>query len=235
MHHSQLNDNQHLRYAGLRRWMRPKLLATPDEFDAATMDDQEHRKTILHRHPNTVLQQRNVQLSQLEHQELEDGLLKTDLLGFGPIQPLVEDKSVSEIMANGAEVIFAERDGRMDETELAFDDEEHIQWTAQRIVRPLQRTFDRHNPMVDARLPDGSRVHLIMPPSALEGTTITIRKFPERAFTWQDLVGFGSMTEEVAEFLRACVISRLNIVVSGGTGSGQDDAAQRDEQLHSRR
>jgi pilus assembly protein CpaF len=109
----------------------------------------------------------------------------------------------------------------MEETEIVFDDDEHVQWTAQRIVRPLQREFNRHNPMVDARLPDGSRVHLIMPPSALQGTTITIRKFPEKALTWEDLVRFGSLTEDVAAFLRACVIARLNIVVSGGTGSGK--------------
>ncbi len=124
-------------------------------------------------------------------------------------------------MVNGPELIFAERKGRIAETEYVFDDEEHIQWTAQRIVRPMQREFSRSNPMVDARLPDGSRVHLIMPPSALQGTTLTIRKFPSKPLTVDDLVRFGSFTEEVAEFLRACVTARLNIVVSGGTGSGK--------------
>src|SRR5687767_484633 len=205
--------------AGLRRWMRPKLLAAPSEFDLATTDDTEHRKTVALR-MQTLIKHNNIQITQAEYQALEDGLMN-DLLGFGAIEPLIQDRSYSEIMVNGGEIIFAERKGKMQETEFAFDDEEHVQWTAQRIVRPLQREFNRNNPMVDARLPDGSRVHLIMPPSALAGTTITIRKFPEKALTWEDLVKFGSFTEEVAMFLRACVIARLNIVVSGGTGSGK--------------
>lgn len=205
--------------AGLRRWLRSKLLATPAEFDDATTADEEHRKTIVHR-LQTLLKQNNIQVTQAEYQELEEALIN-DLLGFGAIEPLIQDRSYSEIMVNGPEIVFAERKGKMTETEIVFDDEEHIQWTAQRIVRPLQREFNRRNPMVDARLPDGSRVHLIMPPSALHGTTITIRKFPEKALTWQDLVSFGSFTEEVAQFLRACVIARMNIVVSGGTGSGK--------------
>jgi pilus assembly protein CpaF len=168
----------------------------------------------------TVLQRSNIQVSQAEYQELEQALIY-DLLGFGAIEPLVQDRSFSEIMVNGPEIIFAERKGKMTETEYVFDSDEHIQWTAQRIVRPMQRNFDRANPMVDARLPDGSRVHLIMPPAALCGTTITIRKFPEKALTWQDLVSFGSFTEDVAHFLEACVKVNLNIVVSGGTGSGK--------------
>ena len=205
--------------AGLRRWVRPKLVAAPSEFDAASIDDAEHRETITHR-LRTLLQHNNIQLTQPEYEHLEQGVFD-DLLGYGAIEALVRDRSFSEIMVNGPDVIFAERKGKMEETEFVFDDEEHVQWTAQRIVRPLQREFNRRNPMVDARLPDGSRVHLIMPPSALHGTTITIRKFPEKALTWQDLVGYGSFTEDVAEFLRACVLARLNIVVSGGTGSGK--------------
>ncbi len=205
--------------AGLRRWVRPKLLAAPSEFDLASTADEEHRNTVIHR-LQSLLQHNNVQIGQTEYEELEQGVID-DLLGFGAIESLVRDRSYSEIMVNGPDVIFAERKGKMEETEFIFDDEEHIQWTAQRIVRPLQREFNRRNPMVDARLPDGSRVHLIMPPSALQGTTITIRKFPEKALTWQDLVQYGSLTEDVADFLRACVIARLNIVVSGGTGSGK--------------
>lgn len=205
--------------AGLRRWLRPKLLGSPHEFDLSSVTNDEDRKTVVTR-LQTLLERQNIQITDAEYEELEAGLI-ADLLGFGAIDPLVRDPSCSEVMANGAEVIFVERDGKMEETEIVFDDEEHIQWTAQRIARPLQREFSRRNPMVDARLPDGSRVHLIMPPSALGGTTITIRKFPEVALTWQDLVRFGSFTEEVAEFLRACVIARLNIVVSGGTGSGK--------------
>ncbi len=205
--------------AKLRAQLRPKLVSSPDEFDGMSASNPEHRKMVKNR-LQTLLQRSNIQLSEDEYAELEEALIK-DLLGFGAIEPLVMDKSVSEIMVNGPDIIFAERRGKLQETEIVFDDDEHIQWTAQRVVRPMQRDFSRRNPMVDARLPDGSRVHLIMPPSALCGTTITIRKFPERRLTWQDLVRFGSFTEEVAMFLKACVRIRLNIVVSGGTGSGK--------------
>lgn len=203
----------------LRKQLRPKLLATPDEADLWDSQNPEHQQIIRDRLA-VILQRAQIQLSDHERQELEQALI-WDLLGFGAIEPLVRDKSYSEIMVNGPEIIFAERKGKLIESEVVFDDEEHVQWTAQRIVRPLQRDLSRRNPMVDARLPDGSRVHLIMPPSALQGTTITIRKFPESRLTVQDLINFGSLTQEVAEFLEACVRVRLNVVVSGGTGSGK--------------
>jgi len=142
-------------------------------------------------------------------------------LGFGAIEPLIQDRSYSEIMVNGPDVIFAEYKGKLQETETVFDDDEHVIWTAKRIVRPLQRELSRSNPMVDARLPDGSRVHIVSNPSALNGTTITIRKFPDKRLTVDDLIGFGSFGREPADFFEACVVSRLNIVVSGGTGSGK--------------
>ncbi|NDJ78071.1 MAG: CpaF family protein [Chloroflexi bacterium] len=181
--------------------------------------DPQHRQVVRDR-LRVVLERAGVQLSQAEYAELEEALIN-DLIGFGAIEPLVRDKGYSEIMVNGPDLIFAEYKGKLLETEYGFDDEEHVQWTAQRIVRPLQRDLSRSNPMVDARLPDGSRVHVIMPPSALEGTTITIRKFPENRLTVEQLIEWGSFTQEVAEFLQACVVARLNIVVSGGTGSGK--------------
>jgi len=205
--------------AELRKRLRPKLVAAPDEFDALDSQNPEHRQMVVQR-LKTLLQRSNIQISPEEYQELETCIL-WDLLGFAAIEPLIRDRTYSEIMVNGPEIIFAERKGKMTESEVVFDDEDHIQWMAQRIVRPLQRQFNRANPMVDARLPDGSRVHLIMPPSALCGTTVTIRKFPEEVLTWRHLVNWGSFTADVAEFLRACVIIRLNIVVSGGTGSGK--------------
>jgi pilus assembly protein CpaF len=203
----------------LRKQLRAKLLAVPDEADRWTRSDGEKQKIILER-LNMVLQKMNVQLGREEYEELKEKLLD-DLLGFGAIQPLVVDRGYSEIMVNGNDVIFAEYKGKLRETEFTFDDEEHVQWTAQRIVRPLQRDLSRRNPMVDGRLPDGSRVHIITQPSALNGTTITIRKFPEKRLTVPDLVKFGSFDQNVAEFFEAAVVSRLNIVVSGGTGSGK--------------
>jgi pilus assembly protein CpaF len=203
----------------LRKQLRPKLLAFPEEMDEWKRNDPEKQKIVVDRLVE-ILKKMNVTLSKAEFEELKEGLLN-DLLGFGAIEPLVQDRSYSEIMVNGGEVVFAEYKGKLRETDIVFDDEEHVQWTAQRIVRPLMRTLNRSNPMVDARLPDGSRVHIVTQPSALCGTTITIRKFPEKRLTVDDLIKFGSFSEEVAKFFEACVVSRLNIVVSGGTGSGK--------------
>lgn len=207
------------RIAELRRQLRGKLLAAPNEADEWDRNNPDHQKIIVGR-LNTTLQKANVQLSREEYEELKECLLD-DLLGYGAISPLLSDKSYSEIMVNGPEVIFAERKGKLMETEYVFDDDEHADFIAQKIVRRLMRSFDREHPMTDARLPDGSRVHLVRKPSALQGTTITIRKFPEKVLTVQDLIKFGSFTQEVADFLQACIVSRLNIVVSGGTGSGK--------------
>ncbi len=203
----------------LRKQLRPKLLAFPDEADQWRRGDTEKERLILDR-LKTVLEKMQVKLSNAELHELQECMLN-DLLGFGAIEPLIQDRTCSEIMVNGGEIIFAEQKGKLHETEIVFDDEESVIWTAQRIVRPLQRELSRKYPMVDARLPDGSRVHIVSQPSALLGTTITIRKFPEKRLTVADLVKFGSFPNDVAQFLEACVVSRLNIVVSGGTGSGK--------------
>ncbi len=207
------------RVAELRKQLRPKLLRSLDEADEWQRNNPEHQKTVAER-LQMYLQRASINVSKPEYDELQSAILD-DLLGFGAIQPLVEDRSYSEIMVNGPDVIFAERKGKLIETDIVFDDNDHVLWTAQRIVRRVGRTVDRISPMTDARLPDGSRVHVIIPPSALLGPTITIRKFPEKVLTPQDLINFGSFTPEVSEFLEACVVARLNIVVSGGTGSGK--------------
>jgi pilus assembly protein CpaF len=207
------------RVAQLRKHLRAKMLAHPEEADRWSRNDGDKQALLVER-MDTILRKMNVLLNKAEYEELKYGLLN-DLLGFGAIQTLVEDRNVSEIMVNGPHVIFAERKGKMIETELTFDDEDHVLWTVQRIVRPMQRTLDRSNPMVDARLPDGSRVHIVTAPSALQGTTMTIRKFPEKRLTVNDLIGYGSLSADVAEFLQASVVSRLNVIVSGGTGSGK--------------
>jgi pilus assembly protein CpaF len=203
----------------LRKQLRLKLLSNPEEADFWKRGDPDKEAIIIER-LETVLKKMNVNLLPEEYEELKVGVLN-DLLGFGAIEPMVQDRGYSEIMVNGPDVIFGEYKGKLGETEFAFDDEEHVLWTAQRIVRPIGRTLDRSNPMVDARLPDGSRVHIITNPSAINGTTITIRKFPDKRLTVADLIKFGSFTADVAKFLEACVVSRLNIVVSGGTGSGK--------------
>lgn len=205
--------------AELRKQLRTKLLSTIDEADEWKRDNPDHQKVIVDR-LKIYLQRANISLTSAENEELRSALLD-DLLGFGVIQPLITDRACSEIMINGPDIIFAERKGKLLETEYVFDDNDHVLWMAQRIVRRIGRSVNRENPMTDARLPDGSRVHIIIPPSALMGTTITIRKFPDRVLTPQDLIGFGSFTSEVSDFLEACVVARLNVVVSGGTGSGK--------------
>jgi pilus assembly protein CpaF len=203
----------------LRKQLRPKLLATIDEADQWGRHDKEKQDIIIGR-LEKMLKQIVWELSPPEYEELKQSLLD-DLIGFGSIQPLIDDSSYTEIMVNGGEVIFGEQKGKLKETEFVFDEEPHVVWTAKRIARSVGRILDRAHPMVDARLPDGSRVHLITAPSALNGTTITIRKFPEGRLTVEDLIGFGSFTPDSAKFMEACVASRLNIVVSGGTGSGK--------------
>ncbi len=207
------------RVAALRKQLRVKLVSTPDEFDDMESTNPEHQQIIRDR-LKIVIERARVALSPDELAELEQALID-DLLGFGAVEPLVLNRNITEIMVNGPDLIFAEYKGKLVETEHVFDDDDHILWTAQRIVRPLQREIDRKHPMVDARLPDGSRVHVVIPPSALNGPTITIRKFPDKRLTVENLIEWGSLTPEVAEFLQACVVARLNVVVSGGTGSGK--------------
>ena len=144
-----------------------------------------------------------------------------EVIGLGPITPLLNDTTVSEIMVNGPNHVYIERGGKLVLTDVYFRDNEHILHIIEKIVAPLGRRIDESSPMVDARLPDGSRVNAIIPPLALNGPTLTIRKFSKDPLKIEDLIRFGSLTPEMAKFLGACVKSRLNIVVSGGTGSGK--------------
>lgn len=147
--------------------------------------------------------------------------LINDLTGFGPINPLLLDPDVSEVMVNGPNQVYVERDGKLELTQVQFRDDEHVMNVIDKIVAPIGRRIDESSPMVDARLPDGSRVNIIIPPLALDGPTITIRKFSKDPYTIENLIDFGTITREMAVFLEACVKARLNIFVSGGTGSGK--------------
>ena len=144
-----------------------------------------------------------------------------ELVGYGPITPMLRDPTVDEVMVNGPSRIFVERKGRLYETGARFFDDRHLITIIQRIVEPLGRHVDEASPMVDARLPDGSRVNAVIPPLALDGSSVTVRKFARRKLTTDDLIAFGSMTPEIALFLEEAVRARQNIVVSGGTGSGK--------------
>jgi pilus assembly protein CpaF len=144
-----------------------------------------------------------------------------DIMGHGPLEPYLRDPEVSEIMVNGHDQLYVERSGRLYTVEAAFTDEAHLRRTIDKIVARIGRRVDEASPMVDARLPDGSRVNAVVPPIALDGSLLTIRKFAADPFTVDDLVSFGTMTPQTAAVLRACVHGRLNIVISGGTGSGK--------------
>jgi pilus assembly protein CpaF len=144
-----------------------------------------------------------------------------EAIGFGPIHPLLNDESVSEVMVNGPNQVYVERNGKLELTDVVFRNDEHVLHIIEKIVAPIGRRIDESSPMVDARLPDGSRVNAIIPPISLVGPSITIRKFSKDPFTIDDLLGFNTMSLEMAAFLEAAVKARLNIVVSGGTGSGK--------------
>lgn len=149
-------------------------------------------------------------------QDIED-----DALGLGPLQRVLEDDSVTEVMVNGHDTIYVERDGKIVRSGLRFASEQHLRRAIERIVSKVGRRIDESSPMVDARLSDGSRVNAVIPPLAVRGSSLTIRKFSATPLTVADLVGFGSMSPQIAELLRAAVEARLNILVSGGTGTGK--------------
>ena len=144
-----------------------------------------------------------------------------EAVGFGPIHPLLNDELVSEVLVNGPNQVYVERKGKLELTEVVFRDNAHVQHIIEKIVAPIGRRIDESSPMVDARLPDGSRVNAIIPPISLCGPCISIRKFSKDPLTVDDLLGFGTLSLEMAAFLEAAVKARLNVVVSGGTGSGK--------------
>jgi pilus assembly protein CpaF len=180
---------------------------------------EEVRRTIETMYDQFLMQEGLV-LSRAERQRLFDQIV-AEILGYGPLEPLLRDDTITEIMVNGPNRIYIERNGKIEPVNAIFESEEHLMRIIDRIVSPLGRRIDESSPMVDARLPDGSRVNAIIPPLALNGPTLTIRKFARKPLTVEDLIRFGSITPEAIEFLKACVIARLNIIVSGGTGSGK--------------
>jgi pilus assembly protein CpaF len=144
-----------------------------------------------------------------------------ELTGFGPIQPLLEDPDISEVMVNGPKKVFIEKNGKLTKSAITFDDDDHVLRIIDRIILPLGRRVDADTPTVDARLPDGSRVNAVIRPVSIDGPSITIRKFKKDKLSVQQLIDYGSLTPNMAEFIRACVLAHLNIVISGGTGSGK--------------
>src|SRR5687767_476739 len=144
-----------------------------------------------------------------------------EIIGLGPLEPLLRDESITEVMVNGPRQVYIERSGKLELTNVVFQNDDHVMRIIDRIISPIGRRVDESSPMVDARLTDGSRVNVIIPPISLVGPVLTIRKFARSPLTTDDLVRFGTSTPEMFDFLRACVEARLNVFVSGGTGSGK--------------
>jgi len=205
-------------YFDLKTRVQNKLLAGLDpSMDISKTD--EVRRTIQDLFEQ-ILTEENIVLSRPERARLFEQIA-AEILGLGPLQPLLEDETITEIMVNGAKNIYIERKGKIHRVPVTFENNDHVLRIIDRIVAPLGRRIDESSPYVDARLADGSRVNAVIPPISLVGPVLTIRKFSRNPITVEQLVQFGSITQEALQFLKACVESRLNIVISGGTGSGK--------------
>lgn len=186
-------------------------------------DDAEQKKMVsdmIWEKIGDILSLNKKHLSQGDKQKIQKSVLD-EIFGYGPITTLLDDPTVTEIMVNGPNNIYIERFGKIERTEKRFRDDRHVLHIIDKIISPLGRRIDESSPMVDARLPDGSRVNIIIPPLSIKGPIITIRKFAADPYTLEDLISFGTLSMDMAKFLRACVRGRINIIVSGGTGSGK--------------
>ncbi|MHB1119172.1 MAG: CpaF family protein, partial [Bellilinea sp.] len=205
-------------YQDLKTRVQNKLLSTIDTSMDVTKV-AEVRRTIQELFEQ-ILSEENIVLSRPERARLFEQIA-AEILGLGPLQSLLEDDTVTEVMVNGAKNIYIERRGKISRAPLSFESNEHVMRIIERIVAPLGRRVDETSPFVDARLPDGSRVNAIIPPLSLIGPVITIRKFARIPITVDQMIQFGTLTPEAIQFLDACVKARLNVVISGGTGSGK--------------
>lgn len=205
-------------YLDLKTRIQNKLIADLDPTMDVTRTD-EVRRTIEEMY-NNILAEEHIPLSRAERHRLFEQIV-AEILGLGPLEPFLADPTITEIMANGAKNIYIERDGKVQRTNAVFESDEHLMRIIERIVAPLGRRIDESSPYVDARLPDGSRVNAVIPPISLIGPVLTIRKFFKIPLTVERLIELGTVTPEAMELLKACVVAKLNILISGGTGTGK--------------
>src|SRR5919199_359062 len=206
-------------YALIAR-VRERLLRQLDARFEAEVRDVERLQRHISNALDAVIEEEGIILPQTERLRLLQKV-QADVTGLGPLEELLADDAITEIMVNGPHEIYVERKGRVHETSVHFSDEAHVRRVIERIVAPLGRRVNESSPMVDARLPEGSRVNIVIPPIALNGSTITIRKFSKKPLGPEDLIRFGAVTPEVMEFLKISVQGRMNIIVCGGTGAGK--------------
>ncbi|MEX2647269.1 MAG: CpaF family protein [Gaiellaceae bacterium] len=206
-------------YADLKTRIHHECIAKlgPELFSTVTTEDL-HDRVV-----RTVTEQLILDRTPLTREERQQLVseIADDILGYGPLEPLLRDDSVTEIMVNGPERVYVERHGKIEAAPVAFVDSAHLLRIIDKIVSQVGRRVDESSPMVDARLPDGSRVNAVIPPLALSGPTLTIRKFSRDPYTMEDLIDLGTLTSKSAQFLSACVKGKLNVLISGGTGTGK--------------
>lgn len=202
----------------IRDSVQRKLLAeTEGEVDLSHIPQM---RQMIETFFNQVLSEENLLYTRSDRTQLLDWVL-ADILGYGPLEPLLMDDTITEVMVNGPGKVYIERRGLIEKTDITFENEDHLRRVIDRIVSPLGRRVDESSPMVDARLPNGYRVNITIPPLAIDGPSITIRKFAQSPYTVQDLIANGTLTSHLAAFLKACIEAHINMVISGGTGTGK--------------
>jgi pilus assembly protein CpaF len=212
-----IKSEQHEDFVMIRDAVQRELL---ENSNSDVSVNPEKLKVMIEEVFNQVLEDEHL----LYNHETRNRLLKlvvADIVGYGPIEPLLENPDITEIMVNGPHRVYVEKFGLLKETDVQFENESHLMRVIDRIVSPIGRRVDEASPMVDARLPNGFRVNATIPPLSLDGATLTIRKFATRPFQVQDLISNNTLSISVANFLKACVEARINLVVSGGTGTGK--------------
>ncbi|QWC23100.1 CpaF family protein [Bacillus haikouensis] len=201
------------------RHYKNRLIKEANLENITTMNPVERKKTI-ERLVKQMINEEKVIIPNDQTEEIVQQIIN-ESVGYGPLEELLRDESITEIMVNGPHEVFIERSGKLEETNVKFKDDEHVRHIIDRIIAPLGRRIDESSPMVDARLQDGSRVNAVIPPISLDGASISVRKFKKDPFKLQDLQSFGSFSSDMGEFLQAAVKAKTNILVSGGTGSGK--------------
>jgi pilus assembly protein CpaF len=206
-------------FLALKRELHQQVISAMDLSSIGTMAEDQLRLEV-RRQAEALCQRRADLLSLAERERLVNEVLD-ETFGLGPLEPLMCDTTVSDILINGPRTVYVERRGRLEKTSVAFHDDRHLLQVVQRIVHRAGRRVDETCPMVDARLPDGSRLNAIIPPLAIDGALVSIRRFGHRPLLSDDLVSNGTMTSEMLRFLSACIEARINVLISGGTGTGK--------------
>ena len=202
----------------LRDSVQKQLLT--DTNGEVPFEDSGQLNRMIENYFNDALVEKNILLNRESRQKLLEGI-SAEIAGYGPLEPLLKDEEITEIMVNGPNDVYVEKFGKIEYTAVKFDGDAHLRRIIERIVAPLGRRVDEASPMVDARLPSGFRVNVTIPPLSLVGPILTIRKFAVKPFTAQDLIKIRSLSDNLVTFLKACVEARINIVISGGTGTGK--------------